>query len=361
MGYVEFQVEENKCYGFAFRMVLHQNEEGSSSPPLLAPVSPLPGEDSSPDKQVDESRTDESFNTYNERMKNRRHHTKKERKTPTTARCWKKLEDPNAPRKPRSGYVHFLSDRRAKYGSVKQGASQKNINVALAAEWQALAAGDKEKYHEIARKERLDYEKAMAVYQKTEDYSKFQKQKELILNQRKKSRKTGIVDSIMLRDVVDLIDGPSTRKTSTGARTKSLQNGPEGSPTNVFSGEIFSGPFIEFNRQRESELRMMRREISNIEHEMELLQKSAGHDENFALRARIANDEKMLAQTQGYIQGWAHVAKNALANIAPPGIIDNPDSLISWLESVVSNPSSSADSKSVREALLHANFASIKY
>uniref|UniRef100_A0A1I7W8W6 HMG box domain-containing protein n=1 Tax=Heterorhabditis bacteriophora TaxID=37862 RepID=A0A1I7W8W6_HETBA len=104
------------------------------------------------DKCVTKKDLDESFDSlgslYSERSKKRRYKGKKDKKTGVTGRTWTKLEDPHAPRKPRSAYVHFLSSRRANYGTVKQGCDQKSINVALAAEWQALSPEDREVFRD---------------------------------------------------------------------------------------------------------------------------------------------------------------------------------------------------------------------
>ena len=61
-------------------------------------------------------------------------------------KTWTRLEDPNAPKKPRSAYVHFLSSARAKYGKARIGSAndQQTINRALAGEWQQLSEADKQ-------------------------------------------------------------------------------------------------------------------------------------------------------------------------------------------------------------------------
>ncbi|KAK5969231.1 hypothetical protein GCK32_003504, partial [Trichostrongylus colubriformis] len=55
-----------------------------------------------------DSSYDSQASLYSERSRKRRYKGKKDKKPGVTGRTWTKVEDPHAPRKPRSGYVHFL-------------------------------------------------------------------------------------------------------------------------------------------------------------------------------------------------------------------------------------------------------------
>lgn len=77
-------------------------------------------------------------------------------------------KDPNAPKKPLTGYFRYLADQRP--ALAEQGLKVGEIAKKVGAEWKALPAKQKKPYLDAAAKDKVAYEKALAKYQASPDY-----------------------------------------------------------------------------------------------------------------------------------------------------------------------------------------------
>lgn len=84
----------------------------------------------------------------------------------------KNKKDPNAPKRPMSGYFLFAMEKRSKSEElmkmrlVEQGRTISNM-------WKELSDDEKEKYNQMSAKERESYHKALEEYKKSAEYRSY--------------------------------------------------------------------------------------------------------------------------------------------------------------------------------------------
>ncbi|KAK6727873.1 hypothetical protein RB195_005505 [Necator americanus] len=300
---------------------------------------------------------------YSERSKRRRYKAKRDKKPSATGRTWTKVEDPHAPRKPRSGYVHFLSSRRSKYGTVKQGCDQKSINVALAAEWQKLTEEERKPFLDLAVKERQEYEVELKAYEKTDHYREFMEKKERILRLRKQRRKLGVDTKEEFDESLDLEDSllEDTKKdVKDVSKEKTFSSDKPMIPTLPNSNiPIFSSEFLEYNKNRESQLRSIRREIGVAEAEKEAMQRTIEKMQanNVALESQAAHDKKMAKEADYIIECWMRVLKGAMSETMKEYNLQSPEETVAFLTKLANGDAPNEDVlQAVKEVIQSASF-----
>lgn len=92
--------------------------------------------------------------------------TPKQGKTPNQRKS-KKVKDPNAPKRPLTGYFLFMGDERAKVRASNPDFTVAEIGRELGDRWNSLDAAKKEKYQEQAAKDRARYDLEMKEYSKS--------------------------------------------------------------------------------------------------------------------------------------------------------------------------------------------------
>ncbi|CAI4230120.1 unnamed protein product [Auanema sp. JU1783] len=249
--------------------------------------------------------------------------SKKKSKAKDANRSWTKFEDPNAPRKPRSAYVHFLSSRRSFYGTAKQGCDQRRINVLLAAEWQALSTEDRQKYHDLSAKERLEYQTTLQEYQKTEQYATFMQKKELIIRQRKQCRKMGIEsNSVVESMMLNMITPEEKTKKAPVMKVEELNFSPPMLPNTDIP--IFSKEFLEYNKERENRLRQIRRSIGIAEDEQESMKNTIERLQANCdmIKTQNSEDTKIINDANSLMRNWIQLANTAIYKEGTNGLPD---------------------------------------
>ena len=83
----------------------------------------------------------------------------------------KKAKDPNAPKRPSTGYIRYTVKRRPAFKKEHPKMDNKEIVAGMAAEWKALSEKEKNKYNAPAKKEMEQWKKDMAAYKKTKSES----------------------------------------------------------------------------------------------------------------------------------------------------------------------------------------------
>ncbi|EPB73538.1 HMG box [Ancylostoma ceylanicum] len=305
---------------------------------------------------------------YSERSKRRRYKAKRDKKPSATGRTWTKVEDPHAPRKPRSGYVHFLSSRRSKYGTVKQGCDQKSINVALAAEWQGLTDEERKPFLDLAVKERQQYEVELKAYEKTEHYREFMEKKERILRLRKQRRKLGVDTKEEFDESLELEDSllndskknvKITPKEKAAVPAKASSDKPEVPTAPNSNVPIFSSEFLEYNKNRESQLRSIRREIGVAEAEKEAMQRTIEKMQanNVALETQAAHDKKMAKEADHIIECWMRVLRGAMSETMREYNLQTPEETVAFLTKLANGDAPNEDVlQAVKEVIQSASF-----
>eukprot|EP00999_Lentomonas_sp_LEN2_P000308 NODE_1307_length_914_cov_181.701398_g1261_i0.p1 GENE.NODE_1307_length_914_cov_181.701398_g1261_i0~~NODE_1307_length_914_cov_181.701398_g1261_i0.p1 ORF type:complete len:223 (+),score=71.76 NODE_1307_length_914_cov_181.701398_g1261_i0:79-747(+) len=75
-----------------------------------------------------------------------------------------KKKDPNAPKRPITAYFAYLAENRAAYKEENPGASLTDVTKGLSAKWNALSDSGKEKFNDIAAKDKVRYNNEMKDY-----------------------------------------------------------------------------------------------------------------------------------------------------------------------------------------------------
>ena len=77
---------------------------------------------------------------------------------------FKKLKDPNAPKKPKTSYMYFCDDFRKDITEKNPDLKMGGISKELGKIWNGYSDDDKEKYNELAKKDKNRYEDELEEY-----------------------------------------------------------------------------------------------------------------------------------------------------------------------------------------------------
>ncbi|XP_060847331.1 high mobility group protein 20A-like [Rhopalosiphum padi] len=247
------------------------------------------------------------------------------------------LRDKTAPRPPHSGYIRFLNDRREQFRSENPNLPFAEITKVLAAEWNQLPADKKQLYLSAAEQERVKYVEELAAYKKTDAYKNFiqRKMKKKKVNiqiqedeedeEFKKEKSSG--DTKLKKDPELKKEKPSSDNTKLKKEQESIKIKPSNDNINtVYDIPIFSDEFLIFNKARDTELRYLRKTVTDQEQEVSVLDKHIENMENGIVKL-TANVEKLEAGCSKYEE---HLNKlrplllDAFADISFPDNIEPP-------------------------------------
>jgi len=175
-----------------------------------------------------------------------------------------------APKQPLSGYVHFLNERRESVRGENPDITFSDLSKKLAAEWSALDETEKNKYNDMARRDKDRYDKEFADYQHTDSYKQYlESQRDQGGNgsgadqrQKKKKKTTG---SSLARD--------SKRNSFDESDGEMVVAEPLRENSNSFDIPIFTEEFLDHNKARELELRQLRKQTTEFEEQNAVLGK----------------------------------------------------------------------------------------
>ena len=145
---------------------------------------------------------------------------------------------PNAPAKPSSAFNIYMRKRCSQSAELNSRPFNERRRI-ISSEWSALSQDQKQVYHEQAILERTTYEEKFAEYKKTDEY------KEWVIKQKDNKavrRKNGKLSSKEVHDDADSFDDEYSSK---------IRRVP-----------IFTHEFLEYNRERETSLRNIRKQVS---------------------------------------------------------------------------------------------------
>lgn len=245
--------------------------------------------------------------------------------------------DENAPKRPRSAYVHFVNARRKELvdSGTHGGVHQRSFLAEIGKQWKILPEDQKKLYFEKSAEEHEDYQKAMEEYKKTESYNQFQAKKEGLRKQRMLELKRRKSDM-------------------------SVEDTEENKSDAVIVGDIpiFSKEFLAYNKSQETRCKKLRKMASALQEEKELLKADI---------AKLSEKVKMLnGQQSGSVQlstkikqQWTKLLVDALAYVSVDGLhptSQNIDTYMKKLKHLVAESPSSKDLIAVRMALSEVNF-----
>lgn len=97
----------------------------------------------------------------------------------------KRPKDPNAPKRPMSGYFLFGHEERQKNAELLKMPVAEQGKV-ISEKWKILSEAKKSEYKDKAEKARLEYKEQMKEYKKTPEYEKFMEEHGDDLSKKKK-------------------------------------------------------------------------------------------------------------------------------------------------------------------------------
>ncbi|KAF1769728.1 hypothetical protein GCK72_001545 [Caenorhabditis remanei] len=263
--------------------------------------------------------------------------------------------DPNAPKRNRSAYVHFIIHRRSSYSKATM--SQRDINISLAADWQKLTAEERIPFHKKAEEEKEKYLELMEEYKKTDSHREFvEKRSKFLTNQKhsplkKKQRKRKHGDQESEDEEVvqmafpkpqvfcPLLNKPQQTSASSSNATSSSSSSLQ------YSGPIFTPEFMSYNKTRDSYRRQLAVERSNVEHELEALLQ-------YDMDVRIQKQEERIKSVDEKVEETMEKMRAMFSSVpAAKDHLDSIDSLSDWLTTLTRAGQSSPSKKAVKETI----------
>lgn len=160
-----------------------------------------------------------------------------------------KVKDVNAPKQPLSGYLRFLTERREKIRHENPNLSFTEISKQLGSEWSSLPQHEKQRYLDEAERDKERYNREMEAYQQTEAYRTFKKQ---FTGKNKE-------------------EDADSQQPLNGTGLEVLN--PEEEESGTFDIPIFTEEFLDHNKTRDSELRQLRKQTTELEEQNAILSK----------------------------------------------------------------------------------------
>ena len=229
-----------------------------------------------------------------------------------------------------SGYMLFLNDHREQVRAANPGATFSDMTRLLANAWQAAPQDEKQQYMEAAQQQKERYSRELIKYQQTDAYRAFSQQMKA---------KGGAVSG-------GGGAGSSSRSTRQDkenekeARVAPPQPPPPPPPppvddTTPLEIPIFTESFLTHNREREAELRQLRRANTEFEEQNATLQK---HIDN--MREAVERLESETEQQRGqnaalqlHLEQLRALLAERFAGVPLPGCAEplTPDTVDAYL------------------------------
>eukprot|EP00102_Acyrthosiphon_pisum_P024545 XP_016661755.1 PREDICTED: high mobility group protein 20A-like [Acyrthosiphon pisum] len=271
------------------------------------------------------------------------------------------LRDKRAPKPPLSGYIRFLNDRRQQFSSQNPNLLFSEITKVLATEWNQMPAEKKQTYLSAAEQERLKYVEELEAYKKTDAYRNFQEfksnrkkfditikkdqkldkekpsntdkfkkdqeiKKENTSNDNKFKKGQEIKkeyspnDNKLRKDQTSEKKNPSTTNSGYQELMKEKPSTSSDNSNTVNDIPIFTEEFLNFNKARDTELRNLRKKVTDQEQEVCVLDKHIENMQNVSIKL-VANNEQLNAECSKYEQYLVKLRSrllDAFANITFP-------------------------------------------
>jgi len=241
-----------------------------------------------------------------------------------------------APKQPLSGYVHFLNERREAVRAQNRDITFSDLSKKLASEWSKLGDDAKNKYNEMARRDKERYEREFTDYQSTDAYRNFmesQRTTEMSSSVKKKKKS------------VDVSSKRSSFEESDGEREDPPMLVAGSTPnSSTFHIPIFTEEFLEHNKVREHEMRQLRKQTNQFEEQNAVLGK---HIESMKaaiskLEVETLQQRQNNASLQQHLESVRHLVLQGFRGVQVPGLSEplslrNVDEMVSILLNLVTD------------------------
>lgn len=268
---------------------------------------------------------------------------KKPRKTWSRRQRQKAARDATAPRHPLTGYIRYLNEHREKLRAENPTMNFAEITRQLASVWSKMPMADKQQYLQAADQDKERYLKEWEEYKKTDAYKEYRRvqaeMKESPGGAAKKAKNTA-----QNGDTYNKMPQPQTPSAAPPVETKvNRQRSPPRPKTSVTPGlgeeacggndtdiQIFTEQFLQHNKQRETELRQLRKANSDYEQQNAILQRHA--EEVGAATERLREEAAAAADRIMILSTYRHKLIMTLANALNPIILPGANGPISATE-----------------------------
>lgn len=250
--------------------------------------------------------------------------------------------NPDAPRYPLTGYVRYTNERRSGIKEENPNKSHIEITKQLATEWLELPEEKKQAYMDEAEKDKIRYIAEMKEYSKTHNVQ---------LRRKKKKKKGNSSEEVN----TEVTPGTSTTVTIPAASEKPLKEGDR-------DIQIFTEEFLDYNKEVESELKIIRKKLMDLEQQNSNLERyvesmKGGVDkleiEQSALNVKNSALDK-------YLKELKTLLVNALSGVQLPDkktpTMDNLEMYMHELSSLTGSPTTLTKAK---ELIRKLDFQSI--
>ena len=248
----------------------------------------------------------------------------------------KRPKDKNAPQKPLNGYVRYLNEHRNRVLEQNPGMEFADVTKHLAVEWSHLTDEQKQPFLRMAEEDRVRYKNEMLEYKNSESYRSFQQS--LIQS---KNDKSVVKKSSPQKKAATTVKATSEKKkpgrkpkkqvpvaATVQPKNKVWQDSPAATETDVWpvtpTGSdipIFTPEFLEHNKIRETELRKLRKLMTELEEQNAILSK---HIEKMkAAEAKLRSEMTQMSEKNVVVEDRLNQLKNEIvstfANCPVPG------------------------------------------
>lgn len=214
----------------------------------------------------------------------------------------KKNRDWNAPKQPLSGYIRFVNERREKLRVENPSLTFVELTRMLGAEWTKLPQHEKQKYLDDADRDKERYLREMEAYQKTDTYKMFKQQQE--------KRIKAEMENENLNNIK--LEGLGEEETNTSG---------------AFNIPIFTEEFLDHNKLRETDLRQLRKQTTELEEQNAILGK---HIENMKqaiekLQVEAVQQRNNNMALQGHLDALRQTLTSNFSTVPLPGTQEIPN------------------------------------
>lgn len=277
----------------------------------------------------------------------------------------RRKKDPLAPKAPLNGYLVYFNEERADMRQKNPQMSFGELTKIIALKWKDLPAEEKQKYINEAELDKERYVKEMADYKKSDSYKQYLKEtSNAKMARNEESHHNHHSQQHVKNEKVEPNFLNNSLQSNQPTSINSLQH-----EVNVagFDIPIFTEEFIEHSKNREHEMRQIRKEINELEQQNNVLYK---HIENMK-----QSTDKVESDIEKYQAANDKIAKNidifrqtilnCFSNLPLPNTQEYPspaniDDYIMKLYSILANtPQNDSFKMHVKSTLTKINFSSL--
>jgi hypothetical protein len=278
--------------------------------------------------------------------------------SPSSAQKRRK-KDPYAPKAPLNGYLVYFNEERADMRSKNPQMGFGELTKIIATKWKELPAEDKQRYINEADVDKERYVREMADYKNSDAYKQYLKE-----NSSAKMSTNGNTSENMHNNRMETPPLTNNTIANSNGGDSNLNWLQQESNIAGFDIPIFTEEFIDHSKNRESEMRLLRKEITEMEQQNNVLN---SHIENLKQSTqKIETDIDRYKNSNTQMQKNADLFRQTILhcfnNIALPNTQEYPtpnniDDYIMRIYSILNTTSQTSENSNESAYSLNRQFA----